>query len=189
MLLNRLPLPTPAHCPPSPTQAHLALSVKDLALAVAKGNQAFYSIPVTGLVGVRSGVTTNPGLWKPPPDPPFAQSGVGVGCISVAFSPKLSWVAWSPGSWELPGLQLRVIGGLLWPWPFQRTIASMQGKIPSPRVQVSKELLGPQLSLQWALRSRCSCLACFPLLAVFVFNPRLPSCLAPANAWELRGKK
>ena len=23
-----------------------------------------------------------------------------------------------PCSWELPGLQLRVIGGLLWPWPF-----------------------------------------------------------------------
>lgn len=76
------------------------------------------------------------------------------------------------------------------PGPFQRTIASMQGKIPSPRVQVSKELLGPLFSLEWALRSRCSCLACFPPSLCFCLTPELPrGCFCPDSAWELRKER
>lgn len=98
-----------------------------------------------------------------------------MGCTPVAFSPKPSWVRQSP--WALRSSLAATSGESMLPrpfsgpGPFQRTIASTQGKIPSPRVQVSKELLGPLFSLEWALRSRCSCLACFPLLLCFLFNP------------------
>lgn len=112
----------------------------------------------------------------------FLQAG-GVSYTPVAFSPKPSWVAWSP--WALrsslgcssgrSGLPRPSSG----PGPFQRTIVSMQGKIPLPRVQVSKELLGPLMSLAWALRSRCSCLACFPPRCVLFLTPELPRIVFP----------
>lgn len=73
------------------------------------------------------------------------------------------------------------------PGHFQRTIASMQGKIPSPRVQVSKELLGPLFSLEWALRSRRSCPACFPPRCVFLLTPELPRIVLP-QPWPGNGE-
>lgn len=129
--------------------------------------------------------------------PPFFPRRRWVGCTPFAFSPKPSWVRQSP--WALrsfPGCHFRrsvLPRPFSGPGPFQRTIASRQGKIPSPRVQVSKELLGPLFSLEWALRSRCSCLACPQSPTpprVFCLTPELPrSCFPPDSAWELRKKR
>ena len=124
-----------------------------------------------------------PRPWEAPRHtPPLSQRG-RVGCTPVAFSPNPSWVARSP--WALRrslavGSERSVLprpsSG---PGPFPGTIASMKGKIPSPRVQVSKELLGPLFSLEWALRSRRSCLACFPPRCVLFLTPELPRIVFP----------
>ena len=167
--------------------------MKDHRPCGCQGNQAFYSIPVTGWLGLRSGVTTGAQAFgSPPTDPPFLKGGV-VGFTPSAFSPNPSWVGQSP--WALRSFLAASSGRSVLPrpssgpGPFQRTIASMQGKIPSPRVQVSKELLGPLFSLEWALRSRCSCLACFPPCCVLFLTPELPRIVFPQSAPGNRERK
>ena len=119
VLVNRLPLPPPAHCPQPPPQAHLALCERPSSCG-CQGNQAFYSIPVTGLVGAEEWGNN----WLPWPleAPQHALHFLKVGWGGVhprclLTQAQLGGVE-PPGSRELPGLQLRVIGGLLWPWPF-----------------------------------------------------------------------
>lgn len=145
---------------------------------------------MTGWLGLRSGVKTGAQtLRKPPQTSPHLLFLKG-GCNSVAFSPNPSWVARSP--WALRSSLAVGLGRSVLPrpssgpGPFQRTITSMQGKIPSPRVQVSKELLGPLFSLEWALRSRCSCLACFPPRCVLFLTPELPRIVFP---WPSPGNR
>lgn len=167
--------------------------MKDHTPCSCQGNQAFYSIPVTDWLRLRSGVATGTrALGRPPADPPLSKGGVWAAPL-LPFHP-------TPAGWHgteralglsgAPWLWARELGApqaLLWPGPSPRTIASKQGKIPSPRVQVSKELPGPLFSLEWALRSRCSCLACSPpppSLAVLFLTPELPKIVFPSQWWE-----
>lgn len=113
---------------------------------------------------------------------PFSQRGRGRLHPRCLFTQTQLGGTEPLGSQELPGCGLgrsvlpRPSSG---PGPFQRTIAFMQGKIPSPRVQVSKELLGPLFRLEWAPRSRCSCPACFPPRCVLFLTPELPRIVFP----------
>ena len=66
--------------PPNPHPKPILHSVKDLALAVAKGTKPFIPSQWLGWLGLRSGVTTgSPGLWKPPTRPSIFSKWGGMG--------------------------------------------------------------------------------------------------------------
>lgn len=126
-LVNRLPIPfpfTPLPVPPTPIPPHpqpILYSMKDYRPCGCQGNQVFYSIPVTGCLGLRSGVTTGAqALGNPPPHPPLSK-GEGVLHPCCLFTqPQLGGTE-PLGSQERPGCGLGEISAPqapLWPWPF-----------------------------------------------------------------------
>lgn len=134
-------------------------------------------------MGLRSGATTGAQAFgSAPSDPTFFQrSRCGRHPLCLFTQPQLGGME-PLGSRELPDCRFREISAPqapLWPWLFPGNNSLHAGKIPSPRVQVSKELLGPLLSLEWAPRGRCSCLACFSCHRVLLLTPELPRIVSP----------
>lgn len=163
-MVNRLPLPVlpllhppPLIPPPFFSPKPILYSVKNHRPFGCQGNQAFYSVPVTGWLGLRSRTATGAqtfGAPLPTMPPCFPKEGGGLHPSCLFAQAQLG----ETGALGLSGVPWLPLGEISapqpssGPGPFQRTIASTQGKIPSPRVQVSKELLGPLFSLEWALR-------------------------------------